>query len=159
MIQWHELEPCVKRCHSCKLLRGGRINLLFKSWQREAAPSPVLTVTSGSRSKHANMRSFYFGPAFEMFALRVTLLPQSCRSAQILFPLRCSLLLSLSALVFLAACLLLLPTLLPSLSFNVGQWCCSAVSIKLQYGQFHCGQTLTVFIMWINSEKGLLITG
>lgn len=46
MIQWHELEPCVIRCHSCKSLRGGRINLLCESWQREAAPSPVLTVTS-----------------------------------------------------------------------------------------------------------------
>lgn len=35
--------------------------------------------------------------------------------------------------VLLVACLLLLPALLPSLSLNVGQWCCSAVSIELQY--------------------------
>lgn len=57
-------------------------------------PSPVHTAMGVFRGKHASVHSFYLGPAFEMFVLRVTLLPQSCRSAQLLFLLRCSLLLS-----------------------------------------------------------------
>lgn len=35
------------------------------------------------------MRSFYLSPAFEMFALHVTLLTQSRRSAQLFFLLVC----------------------------------------------------------------------
>lgn len=38
---------------------------------------------SVSKSTHASMCGFYFGLAFEAFVLRVTLLPQSCRSAQL----------------------------------------------------------------------------
>lgn len=54
-------------------------------------PSPVLTVKTAPGIKHVSVRRFYLGPAFEMFALHVTLLPQSCRSARLLFLLRCSL--------------------------------------------------------------------
>lgn len=60
------------------------------------------------------MHRFYLGLAFEMFVLRVTLLPQSCRSAP-LSPQMLSPPLSLSAPVSLAACLLPLPALLPPL--------------------------------------------
>lgn len=64
-----------------------RLHLLF-----------FLTLNSASRSKHANIRCFYSGRAFEMFVFHVTVL--SLISS---FPHRCSSSLSLSSPVHIPA--------------------------------------------------------
>lgn len=138
-------------------------------------PSPVLTVKTAPGIKHVSVRRFYLGPAFEMFALHVTLLPQSCRSARLLFLLRCSLSPPRPPPLYLYQPLFLsrsLPSSSVALSspLNVGQCSCSADSIQLLHAcdqlvninvqwQIHCGQTLPVFVMWISHGGGSLIIG
>lgn len=87
MIQWLDLPTLilkrVMRYHSCKSLQEGRGNSPSESWQRDVIlwllclHSSLWTL---SRSKHGCMHSLYLGPAFELFVLPVTVLPQSCRS-------------------------------------------------------------------------------
>lgn len=102
--------------------------------------------------------AFILGPAFEMFVLRVTLLPRSCRSARLLFLLRCSLLLSIFIRFSRSPSLpaLCCPALPPFL--NVGQRCRSADSVQQLYAcdqlvkinvhwQPCCGQTLPAFVV------------
>lgn len=93
-----------------------------------------------------------------MFVLRVTLLPRSCRSARLLFLLRCSLLLSIFIRFSHSPSLpaLCCPALPPFL--NVGQRCRSADSVQQLYAcdqlvkinvhwQPCCGQTLPAFVV------------
>lgn len=89
-----DLESCVIRYYSCTSLQGGCINSLWEIWQRGVTQwlhLPSFSLWRVCHTSHASMHSIYLGPAFEMFVLRVTRLPQSWRSAplypQMLSPL------------------------------------------------------------------------